>query len=471
MDLFTGKAMSWAAITAGGAAIATFWSQIRGFLVRFNSIFVVSTSIEGEVAAAVSFYLFDSLYRSPFGKMKYKGWETYVRPKEGYYVVAYEEVGEKMTFFQGWKPMFVSKSEGKNNESLEISFLRGTFDLKQLILESVDYYNNFVKGIEKKKKKKARKRYRVQKFFGRFGNGNDSRGLKDSEEAVSRGHDALLKPLGWDRDELGSPIRSNEPFSHLFYGGEIDKLTESIDGWVKSKEWFKEKGLDYFYGIGLEGPPGTGKSSYVRAVAQKYDMPVHHYDLSSMSNEEFVEYWRDSLNAAPCVVLFEDMDRIFNKDKMVNKQNSLNKGTLTMDCILNCIQGVEASDGVLFFVTVNDVSKLDEALGNFNEKGESTRPGRLDELIHFGPMDEASRHKLATRILDDTPELVEETVQKGDGETGAQFGKRCSILARAEWKKRLKAGEIEGKIPEVPMRHEDLSLSDDMEEYGITEGF
>ena len=448
-ELFAGKAVSWAAITAAGAAVATFWSQIKGFLVRFNALFVVNTSIEGEVASAVTFYLFDNLYRSPLGKMKYRGWETYVRPKEGYYVVAFEQIGEKMTFFNGWKPMFVSKSSNDNrgDDHLDISFLRGTFDLKQLILDSVDYYNDFVKGIEKEKRKKARKRYRVTKFFGRFG--TDNHGRVSEEEAVERGSNATLKPLGWDRDELGSPVKSTEPFSHLFYNDEINRLIEDIDGWVKSKEWFKEKGLDYFYGIGLEGPPGTGKSSFVRAVAQKYDMPVHHYDLSSMSNEEFVDYWRDSLNAAPCVVLFEDMDRVFDKDKMVNKQNSLNKGTLTMDCILNCIQGVEASDGLLMFITVNDVSRLDPALGNFNEKGESTRPGRLDDLIHFGPMEEEARRKLAERILDDTPDLVEETVMKGDGETGAQFGKRCAVLARSEWKKRLKKGEIEGEIPEV----------------------
>lgn len=454
MDLFTGKAISWAALTAGGAAIATFWTQIKGFLVRFNSIFVVSTTIEGEVASAVTFYLFDNLYRSPLGKMKYRGWETYVRPKEGYYVVAYEQIGEKMTFFKGWRPMFISKSNSENRDDhLDISFIRGTFDLKKLILDSVDYYNNFVKGVEKEKKKKARKRYRVTKFFGRFGSDNHSKGMESEEAVRDGGSSATLKPLGWDRDDLGSPIRGNEPFSHLFYGEEINKLTESIDGWVKSKDWFKEKGLDYFYGIGLEGPPGTGKSSYVRAVAQRYDMPVHHYDLSSMSNEEFVGYWKDSLNAAPCVVLFEDMDRVFNKDKMVNKQNSMNKGTLTMDCILNCIQGVEASDGLLMFITVNDVSRLDPALGNFNDKGESTRPGRLDELIHFGPMEEEARRKLAMRILDDTPELVEETVAKGDGETGAQFGKRCATLAREEWKKRLRKGEIDGEIPYVePVR-------------------
>lgn len=444
-QLLTGKALSWTAITAGGAAIVTFWSQIKGFLVRFNSMFIVNTTIEDELGAAVAFYLFDNLYRSPFGKMKYRGRETYVRPKSGYYVVAYEQIGEKMTFFRGWKPIFVSKSEGDNNrsEKLEISFLRGTYDLKALILEAVDYYNDFVKGAEKKKK--SRKRYRVRKLFGRYGDGSRG-GLTSDESVESSSSNAQLKPLGWDRDDLGSPV-STEPFSNLFYNDEINQLMNDVEGWFKSEEWFKEKGLDHFYGIGLEGPPGTGKSSFVRAVAQKYDMPVHHYDLSSMSNEEFVEYWRESLNCAPCVVLFEDMDRVFKGDKMVNRQNSLNKGTLTMDCILNCIQGVEASNGILLFVTVNDVSKLDPALGNFNDKGKSTRPGRLDELIHFGPMDEASRIKLAHRILNDTPELIEETVLLGDGETGAQFGKRCSNLARAEWKKRLKEGKIEGEIP------------------------
>lgn len=458
---FNGTTLSWAAITAGGVAISAFWSQIKGFLVRFNSMFVVNTSIEGEVASAVAFYLFDNYYRSPFGKMKYKGWETYVRPKEGIFVVAYEQIGEKMTFFKGGRPIFVSKSSGnnRNEDSMELSFLRGSYDLKQLILDAVDYYNDFIKGTEKKRK--SRKRYRVRKLFGHYGSGDRSH--SNGEEISDGGSsNAELKPLGWTRDELGSPS-SSEPFLNLFYGQNELKLLEDIDGWVKSEKWFKELGLPYSYGVGLEGLPGTGKSSLVRAVAQKYDFPVDHYDLSSMSNEEFVDYWRASLSRAPCVVLFEDMDRVFDKDKMINKQNTLNKGSLTMDCILNCIQGVEAANGILLFITVNDVSKLDPALGNFNDKGESTRPGRLDDLVHFGPMESGARAKLATAILKDTIHLVEETVIQGDGETGAQFGKRCSDVARKEWKKRLRNREIKGQIVDHKHPH-DIDYPDMVEE-------
>jgi len=428
-------ALSWAAITAGGAAVGAFWGQIKGFLVRFNSLFIVSTEIEDEAGTALAFYLFDHLYRSPLGKMKYKGHEAFVRPLDGYYVVAFEQLGPKMTFFDGWKPIFVSTDE-QSNHRVSISFLRGTFDLKQLINDSVDYYNDFIKGKQEVK----RKRYRVNKIFGQYGSGHGKE--DDSRAELSNSSEVQLKPLKWTRDELGSPIKE-EPFDSLFYGKVEISLLEEIDMWVKSGDWFKEKGLPNQLGVGLEGPPGTGKSSFIRAVGQKYDFPVDHYDLSSLSNEEFVSNWRDSLNRAPCIVLFEDFDRVFHKDKMVNEQNTLNKGRLTLDCILNCIQGVESSDGILTFITVNDVTKLDEAIGNFNEKGESTRPGRLDRIVTFGPMEEQARRAMAGKILDDTPELIDKMVAEGDGDTGAQFSKRCADIAKAKWWERFNNKEIE----------------------------
>jgi SpoVK/Ycf46/Vps4 family AAA+-type ATPase len=111
---------------------------------------------------------------------------------------------------------------------------------------------------------------------------------------------------------------------------------------------------------------------------------------------------------------------------------------LTLDCLLNCISGVQPSNGVLVLVTANDFTKLDPALGVRDHTGKSTRPGRLDACVHIGNLTKEGRYKIAKRILSDVPELVDRTVIEGEGETGAQFESRCSKLALDKYWGRLK---------------------------------
>lgn len=186
----------------------------------------------------------------------------------------------------------------------------------------------------------------------------------------------------------------------------------------------------------------TGKTSLSRAIGQSLDMPIHSYDLTTMDNEELVNNWQNSLSEAPCIVLLEDVDRIFDENRQV--KTSKDKSPLTLDCLLNCISGVQPSDGILVLVTANDVTKLDPALGVPDSTGKSTRPGRLDRAVYVGILTEQGRYKIANRILSDIPQYIEKTVKDGEGETGAQFEGRCSKLALQEYWGGFKSyGEID----------------------------
>jgi SpoVK/Ycf46/Vps4 family AAA+-type ATPase len=142
---------------------------------------------------------------------------------------------------------------------------------------------------------------------------------------------------------------------------------------------------------------------------------------------------------------------------------------LTFDCLLNCLDGVERSDGIFTVVTTNDLTKIDPALGlpRSGANGEtsfiSTRPGRIDKAIELTYMEAIDKKRMARRILeayeaeclamirfvDEFPDLQE---------TPAQFQERCAQVAlKAFWKElqdeeaARKAGETVSVSEQTPV--------------------
>jgi len=418
--------------TAGLGGVTMFWSNVRGVFARFESLLIVSVELDGGyILEDFMDYLWENFKFSRFGSRKFKAQDEFIRPKNRIGRVAFETTGRFTTFWQGKKPIFVSAStnnDGSTNGQVKISFIRGTFDLEDLFVKAAQRrdHKKHEQGIENS-------RYYVKKCFGKKTTGT-KKGMKEHEQEDSpqrslRSSSSLPvgdRPLFWKKHELGNPIIS-KPFDNLAYSSSVLEFAEEVKRWKESKQWFLDKGLPWRLGAGLFGDPGTGKTSLARAIGQSLDLPIHCYDLTTMDNQELTNHWQDSLSESPCIVLFEDIDRIFDKDKSIKTAND--KAPLTLDCLLNCISGVQPADGILVIVTSNDVTKLDPALGVPDETGKSTRPGRLDRAVYVGILDEPGRYKIANRILSDNPELINVTVEMGDGETGAQFESRCAKLA------------------------------------------
>ena len=113
---------------------------------------------------------------------------------------------------------------------------------------------------------------------------------------------------------------------------------------------------------------------------------------------------------------------------------------LTFDCLLNCLDGVERSDGIFTIISTNDVTKVDPALGQPRQLPDgtsefiSTRPGRIDKAVELGYMEPADKKKMAGRILGAyEPQHLEmlQFVERYPDlqETPAQFQERCAQVA------------------------------------------
>lgn len=275
----------------------------------------------------------------------------------------------------------------------------------------------------------------------------------------------------------------------LYYPDEVLELIDEMKHWLTTRAWHKEKRIPWKRGWLCHGIPGTGKTALVRAFAQDLDLPVHVFELAGMSNADFISAWQHVKANTPCIALLEDFDNIFHGRRNITAstfgssffgplprrrrgvsriQLPTNLGSpvdgtassddvdededrddfnpssfnLTFDTVLNTLDGIERSDGIFTVITTNDLTKIDPALGICDkseglESTMSTRPGRIDRVIHLTHMLPEHKVKMAQWILSEFPDVCKEVCDNALAnpnvkETPAQFQERCSRLALRE---------------------------------------
>lgn len=417
---------------AGLAALMAGWQQVRGFITRIAGILVMSSEYRGFGAVAARMFCQRALRTTPSALRLYYGKIMFVRPLARQTVVFSELLNGTRLFWVGWKPILVTDNSQTNDgkpgreDALTFRFLRGTFDPDVLALE-------IAKQADIRTEEGSR--FRVERLSGRSGkarvarNEESARAASPNSEPTQLQRDSATRLVGWKDSDIGEAEPPSDPLERLALTPEVLEAVAEVERWANSKDWYTERQIAWRRGLNLYGRPGTGKSSLIKAMAQKMKLPIYLLDISTMDNEEFHEAYQTALYHRPAIVLIEDIDAVFDGRENVAAEKG--KG-LTFDCLLNTVSGVESSDGILLVVTTNHIDKVDAALGVPQPGSLSTRPGRIDRAVEMPALTIEGREKLARRILASCDESwINHMVYEGMNDTGAQFEDRCGQVALA----------------------------------------
>lgn len=241
-----------------------------------------------------------------------------------------------------------------------------------------------------------------------------------------------------DADKYGPPqslkiTRTVPPDRTSWYvvPEEVQEVRSTVRFWLSNQRWYQDRGMPWRIGVELEGPPGTGKSTLVKVLAQELDVPLMVISPEILEGmRDWSDLWSKIMveTRPPIFVLVEDFDLALRphllegledlkSPSMGRKRNSRS----TMSSMMNLLDGVSTPDGVCFFVTTNNPEDVEQAV---------IRPGRIDRVVHIGVASERLREAVARRVLlGFPPEEIDLTVGDGKGETIAAFRNRCQKMA------------------------------------------
>jgi len=218
-------------------------------------------------------------------------------------------------------------------------------------------------------------------------------------------------------------FKSNRTFDNMYISNKDDILGR-IKFFINNQDYYVKLGIPYTLGLLFYGEPGTGKTSFIKALANLLQRHLIEIPLKKIHSCEalydafYTEGIEDlSLKFKEKIIVLEDidaMDDIIKKriskpemsstdfvkvseedqdsktnrvdfsnffNSFVSESKSKSKSSsysnvkdISLSFLLNLMEGILEMDGRIIIMTTNHIDKIDPAL---------IRPGRIDIKINF----------------------------------------------------------------------------------------
>ena len=177
-----------------------------------------------------------------------------------------------------------------------------------------------------------------------------------------------------------------------------DALVTDISTFMHGQADYIHLGLSWKRGYLLCGPPGTGKTTLVRALSECYQMPLYLLTMNTVkSDDELARLFLKLPASSPSIVVIEEIDIVCPSATRSRIEDTASKDAvhsgITLSGLLNALDGVIGCHGRVVVATTNHPDKLDPAL---------LRPGRMDMRVDLSNYTSAQAHALFVRFFGPT---------------------------------------------------------------------
>jgi hypothetical protein len=173
--------------------------------------------------------------------------------------------------------------------------------------------------------------------------------------------------------------------------GEKEKLISMIDDFFepKTRDLYLSYGMPYKHVVMLYGIPGSGKTSTISAIASYFDSDIYTIPITKeLTDYGLIDAFSDISDKEDKkrIIVLEDIDCIFDTTRKEGDEHNM----VTLQSILNCLDGHMCAEGTLLFMTANNPEKMDYAM---------VRSCRIDYKLELGYADEYQTQNIFKTFL------------------------------------------------------------------------
>jgi chaperone BCS1 len=197
-------------------------------------------------------------------------------------------------------------------------------------------------------------------------------------EGLVRSHRPDRNPVlyllnSWGSWSCRSDLPQRDIDTVVLAPGQSERLLGDLQTFLAAERDYNRLGIPWHRGYLLHGPPGTGKTSTVRALATRLGMDLWYAPLSDLDKDTSLMSLVAEVRPRS-MLLLEDIDAFH-----AATDRDTGPGEVSMSGLLNALDGVSTPHGLIVVMTTNRPEMLDEAV---------TRAGRVDVTEEFTLPDE-----------------------------------------------------------------------------------